>query len=94
MVGWVTAGGFVWSLAPRGPAAPGAPGPGIALYYLVLGVNLSVTLWIGEQLIAVVGLVVHAGLFLLLYGVNRVKAGRWSAESLSAPAMSGEGTRP
>jgi hypothetical protein len=45
-------------------------------------------------LIAVVGLVVHAGIFLLLYGVSRVTVGRWSAESRSAPAMSGEGTRP
>jgi hypothetical protein len=60
----------------------------------VLGVNLSVTLWIGEGLIAAVGLVVHSGLFLLLYGVNRVTVGRWSAEALSAPVMTGEGTRP
>jgi len=96
VVGWITVGGFVWALVPRGAAAaaPGAPGPGIALYYLVLGVNLSVTLWIGEGLIAAVGLVVHSGLFLLLYGVNRVTVGRWSAEALSAPVMTGEGTRP
>jgi hypothetical protein len=53
-----------------------------------------VTLWIGEGLIAAVGLVVHSGLFLLLYSVNRVTVGRWSAESLSAPVMTGEGTRP
>ena len=96
VVGWITVGGFVWALVPRGmaAAAPGAPGLGIALYYLVLGVNLSVTLWIGEGLIAAVGLVVHSGLFLLLYGVNRVTVGRWSAEALSAPVMTGEGTRP
>jgi len=96
VVGWITIGGIVWAGKTRGPEAtdPGAPGPGIALYYLVLAVNLSVTLWIGEELIAAAGLVVHGGLFLLLYGVSRVTVGRWSAESLSAPAMSGGETRP
>jgi hypothetical protein len=53
-----------------------------------------VTLWIGEAVIAAAGIVVHAALFLLLYSVNRVTVGRWSAESLSAPAASGGGTRP
>ena len=96
VVGWITFGGIVWAEAPPGREAtdPGEPGLGIALYYLVLAVNLSVTLWIGEELIAAAGIVVHGGLFLLLYGVSRVTVGRWSAESLSAPAMSGGGTRP
>ena len=96
IVGWTTIGGIVWGEAVSGREAtdPGTPGLGIVLYYLVLAVNLSVTLWIGEELIAVAGIVVHGGLFLLLYGVSRVTAGRWSAESLSAPAMTGGETRP
>lgn len=96
VVGWITIGGIVWAQGRRGfeGTDPGGPALGIALYYLVLAVNLSVTLWIGEELIAAAGIVVHGGLFLLLYGVSRVTVGRWSAESLSAPAMSGGGTRP
>ncbi|HET8533138.1 MAG TPA: carotenoid biosynthesis protein, partial [Methylomirabilota bacterium] len=95
-VGWVTVGGIVWATAAaeRETPAPGAPALGIALYYLVLAVNLTVTVWIGEALIAAAGIVVHAVLFLLLYSVNRVTVGRWSAEPLSAPATSGGGTRP
>jgi putative membrane protein len=34
--------------------------PGIALYYAVLGFNLSVTAWIGEWMLLLVGLAVHA----------------------------------
>ena len=64
------------------------------LYYSVLAVNLSVTLWIGEGLIAATGILVHVGLFLLLYSVNKVTVGHWSAESLSAPAMTGGQPRP
>ncbi len=96
LVGWITVGGLVWAIAGAGRATPdpGAPGLGVALYYLVLAVNLTVTLWIGEALIAAAGIVVHSALFLLLYSVNRVTVGRWSAESLSAPAASGGGTRP
>ena len=96
VVGWITVGGVVWATAaPVGETpGPGAPGLGIALYYLVLAVNLTVTVRIGEAMIAVAGIVVHAALFLLLYSVNRVTVGRWSAESLSAPATSGGGTRP
>ena len=96
IVGWTTIGGIVWGEAVSGREAtdPGTPGLGIVLYYLVLAVNLSVTLWIGEELIAAAGIVVHGGIFLLLYGVSRVTVGRWSAESLSAPAMSGGETRP
>jgi putative membrane protein len=96
VVGWITVGGFVRVGAAPGRETPdpGAPGLGIVLYYLVLAVNLTVTLWIGEALIAAAGIVVHAVLFLLLYSVNRVTVGRWSAESLSAPVASGGGTRP
>jgi uncharacterized membrane protein len=81
LVGCVTVGGYVWA---TGPGRSGPLGPGIALYYLVLAVNLIVTLWIGEWLIAAAGIVVHVGVFLLLYNVNRVTLGRWSAERVSA----------
>lgn len=85
IVGWLTIGGAV---VVRSDARPGSPGPGIALYYLVLAVNLTITLWIGEWLIAAAGIVVHVVAFLLLYSVNRATVGRWSGERLAAPAIS------
>ena len=88
VVGWLTVGGVL--VRGRGPR-PGALGPGIALYYLVLAVNLTITLWIGEWLMAAAGIVVHLLAFLLLYSVSRMTAGRWSADRLSAPAISGGG---
>jgi putative membrane protein len=81
LVGCVTVGGYAWA---TGGGRLGSPRLGIALYYLVLAVNLTVTLWIGELVIAATGIVVHAAVFLLLYNVNRVTLGRWSAERLSA----------
>ena len=81
LVGWVTVGGYLWAV---GDARRRSPRPGIALYYVVLAVNLLVTLWIGEVLVAAAGIVVHLVVFLLLYNVNRVTLGRWSAERLSA----------
>jgi putative membrane protein len=81
LVGWATVGGYVWA---AGDTPLGAPRLGIALYYLVLAVNLTVTLWIGELLIAGAGIVVHMVVFLLLYSVSRAPLGRWSVERLSA----------
>jgi uncharacterized membrane protein len=81
LVGWATVGGYVWV---TGTARLGSPRLGIALYYLVLVVNLSVTLWIGELVIAGAGIVVHVAVFLLVYGVSRVSLGRWAVERLSA----------
>jgi putative membrane protein len=81
LVGLVTVGGYVRA---AGEPRPGAPGLGIALYYLVLVFNLAVTLWIGEVLLAAVGILVHTVAFLLLYCVDRVTLGRWAAE-LSGP---------
>jgi uncharacterized membrane protein len=92
VVGWITLGGLVWAMA-RGVPRSGSPLPGCALYYLVLGVNLAVTLWIGETLIAAVGLLVHGLLFLLLYGVNRVTVGRWPAPALTTPPVVTGGRR-
>ena len=80
-VGWATVGGYVWA---AGDTRLGSPRPGIALYYVVLAVNLTVTLWIGELLIAGAGIVVHMAVGLLLYNVSRVTLGRWSVERLSA----------
>jgi uncharacterized membrane protein len=90
-VGWLTVGGAVSMLS---EARLGSPGPGIGLYYLVLAVNLTITLSIGEWLIAAAGIVVHLVAFLLLYNVNRVTVGRWSADHLSAPAISSGGPTP
>jgi putative membrane protein len=81
LVGWATVGGYVWA---AGDTRLGSPRLGIALYYVVLAVNLTVTLWIGELLIAGAGIVVHIAVFLLLYSVSRAPLGRWSAERLSA----------
>jgi putative membrane protein len=81
VVGWATVGGIVWVM---GKAPLGSPRLGMGLYYLVLAVSLTVAVWIGELLIAVMGIVVHAVVFLLLFSVNRVTLGRWSGEGLSA----------
>ena len=81
VVGWATVGGYVWATEDTGS---GLPRLGLTLYYLVLAVNLTVTLWIGEMLIAAAGIVVQVAVFLLLYNLSRVSPGRWSAERLSA----------
>jgi putative membrane protein len=81
LVGCATVGGYVWATE---DTRLGSPRLGITLYYLVLAVNLTVTLWIGEMLIAAAGIVVQVAVFLLLYNLSRVSPGRWSAERLSA----------
>jgi uncharacterized membrane protein len=81
LVGWATVGGYLWATEDK---RLGSPQLGITLYYLVLAVNLTVTLWIGEMLIAAAGIVVQVAVFLLLYNLSRVSPGRWSAERLSA----------
>jgi putative membrane protein len=81
LVGWGTVGGYVWVTEDTRLESPRL---GITLYYLVLAVNLTVTVWIGEMLIAAAGIVVQAAVFLLLYSLSRVSPGRWSAERLSA----------
>jgi putative membrane protein len=81
LVGCATVGGYVWATE---DTRLGSPRLGITLYYLVLAVNLTVTLWIGEMLIAAAGIVIQVAVFLLLYNLSRVSPGRWSAERLSA----------
>jgi putative membrane protein len=58
----------------RGSACPadryGAhPGPGVALYYAVLGFNLAMTVWIGEWWLLAVGALVHAAVAGALWGI-------------------------
>jgi len=66
VVGWVIIAGYVWMTAdsapPRGPAHLGA-----GLYYGVFLFNWTLTVWIGELMLAAVGFLVHGALFLILY---------------------------
>lgn len=95
-VGWLVVGGLTvgGAVAAGADGRSGSPGLGVGLYYLVLGVNLTITLWIGEWRVAASGIVVHALAFLLLYNVNRITVGRWSADPLSAPAIGRGGPTP
>jgi putative membrane protein len=68
LVGSVGVGGYLW-VTGRAGAPRARLGPGIALYYAVLGFNLAVTAWIGEWTLLVAGLAWHglagAGLWAL-----------------------------
>ncbi len=75
LVGWVIVGGFLW-IGRRRPPVPGAPWPGVGLYYGVLLFNLSITMWIGEWALAGAGILVHAAGFLILYEVSRYTTAR------------------
>jgi putative membrane protein len=83
-VGWVTVGGYLgaegWRSSTRRPVGRAA-GPGVALYYGVLAFNVIMTAWIGEYRLVAAGLLVHAALVLLLYGLSSVR--------LAAPERSG-----
>jgi uncharacterized membrane protein len=96
LVGWITLGGLVWATVRPAPGRlpAGSPVLGCALYGLVLVVNLAVTLWIGEVLIATIGLVVHALAFLLLYSVGLAAPGRRAVVRLMAPITTSGGRRP
>ena len=45
--------------------------PGVALYYAVLGFNLTMTLQIGELLLAVIGATIHAVVALSVWSIHR-----------------------
>jgi putative membrane protein len=80
VVGWVTVAGYLAFLR-RDPV--GSPDAGIGLYYGVLAFNLAITAWIGEGVLLTAGMLVHLGVFLLLYWVGgrvRVLAGAPRAE--------------
>jgi len=90
LVGWAAVGGFIAG----GRSGGGSPVLGVLLYYSVLVVNLAITVWIGEWAIAAVGILFHIAAFLLLYGVNRAVAGRWSPRLLSVSAASSGARAP
>jgi uncharacterized membrane protein len=73
LVGLVGVGGY---LAVAGPA--GAPiarlWPGVALYYAVLGFNLTMTAWIGEWVLFAAGATLHVALAIPLLRTVRVPA--------------------
>ncbi|MGH7276443.1 MAG: carotenoid biosynthesis protein [Candidatus Rokuibacteriota bacterium] len=62
--GWVIVGalGVGVYVALAGGTTAGRIGPGVALYYVVLGFNLAVTAWIGEWLLVAVGVALHAAI--------------------------------
>ena len=69
LVGWVIVGGVEWAGRRRVPA-PGAPGPGVGLYWGVLLFSLSITMWIGEWALAGAGILVYVAGFLVLYWLS------------------------
>src|SRR5262245_16190932 len=75
-VGWVvvgTAGVGVYLLL-TGQPREGRPWPGLGLYYAVLAFNLIVTLWIGEWVLAVAGVALHAAVGAMLVACGRRSA--------------------
>jgi len=74
LVGWVIVGGYVLAIRATSGGAPiadqGSPGAGVALYFLVLGFNLGMTLWIGEWKLLAAGILLQTCSFLLLYLIS------------------------
>jgi len=70
--GWVLVGvvgvGLYLALA---PGASGRAWPGVALYYVVLGFNLAMTIWIGEWVLAGVGAAIHVAVALTIVYLYR-----------------------
>ena len=77
-VGWVIVGavGVGGYLALVGDAAGREPRGGATIYYAVAVFNVAVTVWIGEWVLAAVGLILHGVLALSL---------RWLHQSVEAP---------
>lgn len=71
--GWVVVGalGVGGYLALAGDAAGREPRGGVALYYAVVVFNLAVAAWIGEWLLAAVGLALHGALARSLRCLNQ-----------------------
>jgi putative membrane protein len=68
-VGWLVVGtlGVGGYLAMAGPAVGRRPGPGVALYYAVLGFNLAVTAWLAEWALLALGVALHGAVILGLW---------------------------
>jgi len=86
--GWVIVGavGVGLYLALTGSPQEGRPWPGLALYYAVLAFNLIVTVWIGEWVLAAVGLALHTVVGLVLAASGRREA---SALGLTGKELQG-----
>ena len=86
--GWVIVGavGVGLYLALTGSLPEGRPWPGLALYYAVLAFNLIVTVWIGEWVLAAVGLALHTVVGLVLAASGRREA---SALGLTGKELQG-----
>ncbi len=85
LVGTLGVGGY---LAVAGVPA-GRPGPGVALYYAVLAFNLAVTAWIGEWVLLLLGLLLHAALALLVLALRWRAPGRVGAPRTAAGQPAG-----
>jgi uncharacterized membrane protein len=87
-VGWLVVGlagiGLFTLLA--GGAGGRDPRGGIALYYGVLAFNLAMTAWIGEWLLASVGLALHGAMMALLRLVNQSAETRFSFARREVPS--------
>ncbi len=90
-VGWVIVGGYVAATRPRRGESRGGgtPRAGVALYYGVLLFNLAITLWIGEWRLLGAGVLVQAGVVLLLYGIGAMLARVERRTGASAGTISG-----
>jgi len=80
LVGWAIVGGYLWAVGRR-PQALGSPLGGIGLYYGVVLLNLGITGWIGERTRLGAGILVHVGVFLLVYALKAISVTRgWPDE--------------
>lgn len=85
LVGALGVGGY---LALAG-VPDGRPGPGVGLYYGVLAFNLAVTAWIGEWVLLLLGLLLHAALALLVLALRWRAPGRVGARRTAAGQPAG-----
>ena len=80
LVGWAIVGGYLL-IGERGGTRRGSPAAGVGFYYLILFFNLAITFWIGEWRLLAAGMLVHLGVFLVLWvAVSRRIAGEDSGQ--------------
>lgn len=85
LVGTLGVGGY---LAVAG-VPNGRPAAGVALYYAVLAFNLAVTAWIGEWVLLVIGLTLHAALAAAVLGCRRERHLAGSSAGSAGAALAG-----